>query len=399
MVAPPTRRRSAAGARRHRERVPGRVPHLGVDVGAARHGAWPPDERPASVVYFCHVHATADPPPADDVGYPAREHATVTRRTRSSSSATTSHHSGRARCSTGTSGWDLLSGDDGRHAPAKRASTRSTSAPTSIRRTATCSRCPAPGATGCGPTRAATTTSRSPATGSTPASTPAASRRRSCRASRPRTRCSAGPLLDGVAGYYQPHQARRRPWRWSAAPLEPYDVRSTMNGTSAAEEAAAPRRGTTGERVVEAVARACASHLGRVRSPRRRCCRSASMSVGDPGARRVRSGSAGGPVEERARRTPGRAGAAVRSEMDQHQGALALADVAEHVLAVRAGRAHEIEHVVLDLERGAEREPELRDRVEVGVHPMSRSARRRAAAGSSCTRTSCAGSCRGSRPA
>ena len=49
----------------------------------------------------------------------------------------------------------------------------------------------APTATGCGPTRAATTTSSSPATGPTTASTPAASRPRPCRASRPPTPCSA----------------------------------------------------------------------------------------------------------------------------------------------------------------------------------------------------------------
>ncbi len=37
--------------------------------------AWPAGDRPESIGYFCHVHATADPPPADDVEYPAREHA------------------------------------------------------------------------------------------------------------------------------------------------------------------------------------------------------------------------------------------------------------------------------------------------------------------------------------
>jgi uncharacterized protein with NAD-binding domain and iron-sulfur cluster len=37
--------------------------------------AWSAVERPASIGYFCHVHPTGDPPPADDVDYPSREHA------------------------------------------------------------------------------------------------------------------------------------------------------------------------------------------------------------------------------------------------------------------------------------------------------------------------------------
>ena len=39
--------------------------------------AWPPGNRPASIGYFCHVHETIEPPPADDVEYPVREHARV----------------------------------------------------------------------------------------------------------------------------------------------------------------------------------------------------------------------------------------------------------------------------------------------------------------------------------
>ena len=53
--------------------------------------------------------------------------------------------------------WDLLCGAGGERRAAR--STRSTCAPTSTRPTATCCRCRAPTASGCAPTRAATTTS------------------------------------------------------------------------------------------------------------------------------------------------------------------------------------------------------------------------------------------------
>ena len=55
-------------------------------------------------------------------------------------------------------------------------------------------------ATGCAPTRAATTTSSSPATGPTTASTRAASRRPRCPACRPPTPCSADRASYRIAG-------------------------------------------------------------------------------------------------------------------------------------------------------------------------------------------------------
>ena len=46
-----------------------------------------------------------------------------------------------------------------------------------------------------------------------------------------------------------------------------------------------------------------------------------------------------------------------RQQVDHHEGPLALTHVAEQILAVAVGVAHEVEDVVLDLERGAERKP------------------------------------------
>ena len=108
-------------------------------------------------------------------------------------------------------------------APPTRASTPSTAAPTSTPRTATCSHAghrpvPAPGRRERirqpGPRRRLDRLW---------ASTPGASRRRSCRASRPPTPCCGRPPLDRVAGYYQTHREG----------ATHYAVRSTMKGTSA----------------------------------------------------------------------------------------------------------------------------------------------------------------------
>ncbi len=78
------------GSGRHRERVPGRVPHVCVDVGTCsrpRHGRR--DDRPASIGYFCHVlddRAIRRPPTTSGT---RRASTRACERTRSSSSATT----------------------------------------------------------------------------------------------------------------------------------------------------------------------------------------------------------------------------------------------------------------------------------------------------------------------
>ena len=64
-------------------------------------------------------------------------------------------------------------------------------------------------------------------------------------------------------------------------------------------------------------------------------------------------------------------GAGDGQQMDHHERPLALAHVTEQVFAVRVHTAHDVEDVILDLERGAEREPELRERLEVGIAPRA----------------------------
>src|SRR5437867_12636901 len=50
--------------------------------------------------------------------------------------------------------------------------------------------------------------------------------------------------------------------------------------------------------------------------------------------------------------------------MDEHQRPLALPDVAVQLLPVAPRVAHQVQQVVLDLERGAEKEPERHEAIE-----------------------------------
>ena len=66
-----------AGARRHRERVPGRVPHLRRDVGAARRGSVAgrrPTRGRSATSATCTPTGPIRRPPTTS-GYPGREHA------------------------------------------------------------------------------------------------------------------------------------------------------------------------------------------------------------------------------------------------------------------------------------------------------------------------------------
>ena len=63
-------------------------------------------------------------------------------------------------------------------------------------------------------------------------------------------------------------------------------------------------------------------------------------------------------------------------QMDQHQRALALEQIAADLLAVAPFVAREVEQIVLNLKRRAEVVPEAIEAIEVDAVPASRSARR-----------------------
>ena len=89
--------------------------------------------------------------------------------------------------------------------------------------------------------------------------------------------------------------------------------------------------------------------------------------------------------EELAEARGARPASRTAQQVDQHQRALALPDVAVELLAVARRVADEVEQVVLDLERGAEEEAEAEEAVEIDGRRACRSARRRAAGRWSCT--------------
>ncbi len=121
--------------------------------------AWPAGEGAGSVAYFCNaLPATREPAAAPDPAFPAAAEATVKANAIAFLRRWGSHlWPACVDPATGEFRWDLLAG--GGAARARPDSTRSSGAPTSTPRIATCSRFPAPAATASSPARPASTTS------------------------------------------------------------------------------------------------------------------------------------------------------------------------------------------------------------------------------------------------
>ena len=198
-------RRCSSGCAPTRPRSAGSMPDVTVSgypgafhtyasmTGLLGAETWPADDRPVSIGYFCHVHPASDPPPPDDLEYPAREHARL-RADAVDFLRNDVHNIWPHAARDGDFRWDLLCGNDGADGGPAGADAHRRAVPPRQHRSV-------------GPLRAVAArhgplpapsrrerlrqSRRSRATGSTRASTPAASRRRWCRASRPRTRCSA----------------------------------------------------------------------------------------------------------------------------------------------------------------------------------------------------------------